>query len=297
MRPQTAFASKGLEVEEWADRRFFRPAGFRVARAFYPTRVSADHVTAGSLVLGLVAGHLLFYSSPWLNLAGVALFVASDLLDSADGQLARMRGTSSRAGRILDGVSDNLRFINLYLHLLARLLVAGWGWEAASALVLAATLSHSFQSAAVDFVRNAYLWLGLGRQSELELRGMAPRAAAAGSLPQRITELLYTDYLRRQTLLFPETATLVDSLRGATVPARWQTVWRQRQAGTLAMAAWIGQNIRFALLLFTACVGWPAGFLWATAGPLNAVLAALVLVHERNVALVLSPVDAAMTDA
>lgn len=296
MTPPSAFASKGFEVEEWADRRFFRPVGFRLAAALQPTRVSADQVTAASLLLGLLAGHLFFYRDARLNLAGLAVFVASDLLDSTDGQLARMRGTSSRAGRILDGVSDSLRFSNLYLHLLARLLVAGWGWEAASALVLAAVVSHSFQSAAVDFVRNAYLWLGLGRPSELEIRDTTPRAAA-GSLVERITTFLYADYLRRQTLLFPETATLVDSLRGATVPATWRTVWRQRQAGTLAMAAWIGQNIRFPLLMFTACIGWPAGFLWIAVGPLNVVLAALVLVHERNAAVVLTPPYEAMTDA
>lgn len=292
----SAFASKGLEVEEWADRRFFRPVGFRLARALQPTRVSADQVTAGSLVLGLIAGHLLFYTRPWLNLAGVALFVGSDVLDSADGQLARMRGTSSRAGRMLDGISDSLRFVNLYLHLLARLLVAGWGWEAASALVLAAVVSHSFQSAAVDFVRNAYVSLGLGRPGELDLPRVTSRPTA-GSLPQRVTQFLYGDYLRRQAWLFPQTVGLVGSLENGALPMGIQGGWRARQARTLAVAAWIGQNIRFALLLVTACAGWPAGFLWITAGPLNAILAALVMTHERTAASLLHPLGEAVTDA
>ena len=70
------------------------------------TRVTADQVTLLGLVIGLVAGHLFVYTSPWLNAAGFVLFIISDIFDSADGQLARLRGTSTPLGRILDGTSD-----------------------------------------------------------------------------------------------------------------------------------------------------------------------------------------------
>src|ERR1044071_1466295 len=66
----------------------------------------ADVVTLASLVLGVFAGHLFWYRSAWVNAAGVLLFIASDILDSVDGQLARLRGTSTRMGRILDGLAD-----------------------------------------------------------------------------------------------------------------------------------------------------------------------------------------------
>jgi hypothetical protein len=129
VKPLNALAAKGEVVEEWVDLHFFRPLGFRLANALGPKRVSPDQVTMASLVIGLIAGHLMFYSNPTLNTVGVMLFVLSDVLDSADGQLARMRGSSTRFGRIFDGVADNLRFINLYLHLLARLALAGSGWK------------------------------------------------------------------------------------------------------------------------------------------------------------------------
>src|SRR5690348_6610861 len=121
----------------------------RIARALGPTDVSADEVTLWSLALGLVAGHLFLYHERWVNAIGVGLFIVSDILDSADGQLARLRGTSTRTGRILDGVSDNLRFVNLYAHLLVRIWLMGYGWPGAL-LVAFAGLSHSFQSAAAD---------------------------------------------------------------------------------------------------------------------------------------------------
>jgi len=56
-----------------------------------PTRISPDAVTLASLVLGVLAGHLFWYRSAWVNATGVLLFIISDVLDSADGQLAVVR--------------------------------------------------------------------------------------------------------------------------------------------------------------------------------------------------------------
>lgn len=279
MKPQTALAAKGEVVEEWIDLHFFRPLGFRLARALQPTRATPDQVTIVSLVLGLAAGHLMVYASPAINGAGVALFVASDVFDSADGQLARMRGSSTRFGRILDGVADNLRFVNLYLHLLVRLAQAGSGWEAL-ALAAAAGASHSFQSAAVDFIRQAYLYLGVGRGSELDLPETAIRGAPR-TLVQRIGATLYQDYVRRQTWLFPRTVELVRAA-GSDIAEPLRGDYRSRSTTWVAHCAWIGQNMRFILLAVTALPGWPAGFFWLTLGPLNLILLGLVLGQERT---------------
>jgi hypothetical protein len=280
VKPRNAFASKGQVVEEWADLRFFRPLGFEIARRLAPTAVTPDQVTAACLVLGLVAGHLLYYSSAWVNALGVGLFLASDILDSADGQLARMRGTSTRFGRILDGVSDNLRFVNLYLHLLARLVHAGWGWEAL-ALALAAGVSHSFQSAAVDFIRQAYLSLGAGTGSELDLPESVGRPPAGTSVGRRLAEFFYGGYVRRQARLFPRTTALVRAA-GTPVPEPLRDDYHARVTTLVSHCAWIGQNIRFLLLALTAVPGWPAGFFWITLGPFNLVLLGLIRSQERQ---------------
>lgn len=279
MTPPNALAAKGQVVEEWIDLHFFRPLGFRIARALGPTRATPDQVTVASLMLGLLAGHLMVYRSPALNAAGVGLFVVSDIFDSADGQLARMRRSSTRFGRILDGVSDNLRFINLYVHLLVRLALAGFGWEAV-ALAVAAGASHSFQSAAVDFMRQAYLYLGAGSGSELDLPETVGRTEARTWL-QRIGARLYRDYVRRQAWLFPRTVELVRSA-GADVAEPFRADYRAHTAARVVHCAWIGQNMRFLLLALTVVPGWPAGFFWLTAVPLNLILLGLVHGQERE---------------
>jgi phosphatidylglycerophosphate synthase len=273
------YADKGPVVEEWADRRFFRPVGWRIARALAPTRVSADAVTLASLLLGVLAGHLFWYASATINAEGVGLFLISDILDSADGQLARLHGTSSRMGRLLDGVADSARFLSLYGHLAARLFVSGWGWLGV-ALALAALVSHSYQAAAADFIRQAYLFFAVGKGSELDTPGAMP--VQRTSRWSRLAGWIYSDYVRRQAWLFPRTTALAQSFSGGSVPASVRVPWAARQRRVVAGCPWIAQNIRFALLALVVVPGWPAAFCWITIGPLNLVLVALVLMHEQE---------------
>ena len=274
------YASKGPVVEEWADRWFFRPLGWRLATALLPTRISADAVTFASLVLGVLAGHLFWYRSAWVNASGVLLFVLSDVLDSADGQLARLRATSTRMGRILDGLADTGRFVSLYGHLGARLYATGHGWGGA-VLALAALLSHSYQAAAADFIRQAYLYFAVGSGSELDIPEQSPPPGDP-SVWSRISAWIYGDYVRRQAWLFPRTTALARALAGRDVPASLRRSWAERQRWVVQGCALIAQNIRFVLLALTAVPHWPAAYCWIVVGPLNVVLVFLILAHERE---------------
>src|SRR2546423_289500 len=212
VKPPNDLSHRGRSVEEWVDLHFFRPVGIRIARALQPTGISADQVTLWSLMIGLVAGHLFAYRDHWTNLIGFALFIASDVFDSADGQLARLRGTSTRFGRALDGINDNLRFVNLYFHLIYRLIHAGYWWPGAFLLVAAAGLAHTFQSAAIDFVRNAFLYVGVGGGGGLDLpEDLDP--APRGSLLERFGARVSPDFGVRQGPLFPRPVKLIPPLR------------------------------------------------------------------------------------
>ena len=50
----------------------------------------------------------------------------------------------------------------------------------------------------------------------------------------------------------------------------------------LSHCAWLGQNFRFIVLGVTAIAGWPAGLLWITLVPMNAVLLWLLRAQERG---------------
>jgi CDP-alcohol phosphatidyltransferase-like enzyme len=272
---------KGRPVEEWLDLHFFRPVGIRIARALLPTGISADQVTLWSLLIGLVAGHLFAYQDRSTNLIGFALFIVSDIFDSADGQLARLRGASTRFGRALDGMSDNLRFVNLYFHLIYRLIHAGAWWPGAVLLVAAAGLAHTYQSAAVDFVRNAFLYIGLGSGGELDLpEDLEPNPG--GTLLERFGARMYRDYSVRQAQLFPRSVKLIRLMRRRGVTESFRAEYRARQETVLPLCAWLGQNIRFLLLGVAALVGHITVFLWAEAVWMSLLLVVLLWLHEWN---------------
>ena len=283
MKPPSDLSHKGSAVEEWLDLRFFRPLGIRIARALLPTRVSAHEVTLWSLLIGLVAGHLFGYQDRWTDLIGFGLFIVSDVFDSADGQLARLRGTSTRFGRALDGISDSLRFINLYAHLVYRLLRAGWWWPGAVLLVALAALAHAYQSAAVDFVRNAFLYIGVGGKGELDLPENVGSGSQAGVL-ERFGARVYRDYVLRQSRLFPRSAKLVRRLRHTRVTEAFRAEYRERQQMLLPLCSWLGQNVRFLLLGVAGFGRHISAFLWAEAVPMSLLLVVLLLVHEWNAA-------------
>lgn len=74
------------------------------------TRVTPNQITFGSLALFLVAGALLVLVPGQAGLiAAVAALQASYVLDCADGQLARLRGTSTPIGAHLDFLMDELK--------------------------------------------------------------------------------------------------------------------------------------------------------------------------------------------
>jgi hypothetical protein len=280
VKPPIDLHHKGAAVEEWVDLRFFRPIGIRIARALQPTEVSADQVTLWSILIGLVAGHLFLYRDPWVNAIGFVLFIVSDVFDSADGQLARLRGTSTRLGRTLDGLGDHVRFVNLYVHLAIRLSLAGGHWHVLL-LAAAAGVSHSFQSSAVDFIRNAYLSIGEGK-GQVDLPEDVP-PAAEGTLLERLGAGVYDGYVRRQVWLFPRTLDLLRMLRRVEVAESFRAAYRERQQPLLPVCAWLGQNIRFALLGLAAVAGYPSAYLWTEVLAMNVVLFVVLLpIHEHT---------------
>jgi hypothetical protein len=294
--PATGSFDKGAAIEEWTDLHFFRPIGLRVARLCAPTSITPDQITLVALITGLVAGRLLFYHSVALNAAGVAMFIVSDIFDSADGQLARMRGTSTKLGKILDGLSDALRFINLYIQLIARMIVAGAAWWWVIPLGVAAGLAHARQSAAADYMRQLYLHLGERGTGEFALPEdmdlMAPKSRF-----QSFQVGVYRDYLESNGRMVPRSLELVRALRAGTATVDVDDSWAVMQRRVVAQCAWIGQNIRFLLLALTVVPGSPVAFLIVTLVPMTLVMVAILAAHEGNASILLRQGSSQLAEA
>lgn len=83
-----------------------RPLAAVVVWLLYPTRITPNQVTVAAIVAGLVAAGIYLVGTPGAIAVGGLMVTAKDLLDDADGQLARAKRLYSRRGRFLDSIGD-----------------------------------------------------------------------------------------------------------------------------------------------------------------------------------------------
>jgi len=198
---------KPLEVEEPIDVWVHRPPAYVLAKILLPTPVSPNLVTFGSILSAFAAGGCIFSSFAWhLPVAGVLIFFSA-VLDCCDGQLARLRQSSSAFGRMLDGVAD----------LVGSTVVVGGGawllvrkyqdppWLLAAAVVFAliTIVTGSFHTSTYDHFKNVFLRMTHPSYREGEDLNVAlarfESQRAQMSFVIRIAWAIYFFYLRGQS--------------------------------------------------------------------------------------------------
>jgi len=149
---------KPLAVEEPVDVWIHRPLAYVLSKILYPTPISPNLVTMISIVFG-VAGGAAFVGHQML-LGGVCIFLSA-IFDCADGQLARMRGTSSAFGRMLDGVADLVVSVaavgGAIWVIWSKFHSPLWVGVLALGLAVATAVTGSFHTGMYDHYKNVYL--------------------------------------------------------------------------------------------------------------------------------------------
>jgi phosphatidylglycerophosphate synthase len=223
---------KSLDVEEPIDLYVHRPLAYVLAKLLLPTPISPNLVTIAGMACGVAAGYLIVAAIPHhFQWAALCSFV-STVLDCADGQLARLRKTSSVIGRMLDGCADMV---------VTSSILAGGAWylrhkygttELRSVLVIAFVLisgaATAVQTTLFDHYKTVFMKLGVPGFQEAESYAEARKRYAAethlGPLA-RVTWRLYLFFIANQSRTVrrydPNTVTEYSTL-GAYEPARAQ---------------------------------------------------------------------------
>ena len=148
---------KSIETENWLDRIFYRPIGFRIARMLRGTGITPNMITVLSIFVGASVGFF-FYQDNWVyNLYGILLLVCANILDCVDGQLARLTGIKSAIGRILDGFAGDIWFACIYVAFALRL-SHEYGTHWFFALAVLSGMSHLMQANITDYYKTLHLY-------------------------------------------------------------------------------------------------------------------------------------------
>ena len=198
---------KPLEVEEPIDVWVHRPLAYLLARATLPTPITPNLITLVSIALGITSSVFMWRTSPHhLQAAGLLLFLSA-VFDCADGQLARMRGTSSAFGRMLDGVADLIVSSATVVggtYLVWQQFNEPW-WHGAITLAacLVTIVTGSNHTATYDHYKNLFLRMTHpsfreGEDYETALERYQERRGT-GSFIERFSWPIYIFYVRSQS--------------------------------------------------------------------------------------------------
>jgi hypothetical protein len=278
---------KVREAEGILDLYFYRKVGFQLAKFFAKLGMSPVGVTLLGGLFGIVAGHLYFYRNLTINITGMVLHIWANLLDNADGQLARLTGRQSREGRIIDSLVDHLIFTSIYVHLALRCFFEGAS-PTIFLVALVAALSHGLQGGAADYYRNAYLYF-VGQRSRGDFDSSAALRSEYEALTwrerpwQKFLLALYLNFTRQQEMLslplrrFRDT---FDRLFPGQIPD-WLTA-QYRNAARPAFKFWgvLMTNSRMLLLFTLLLLDRTAWFFWIEITIFNLLLVYLLFREE-----------------
>jgi hypothetical protein len=279
---------KARDVEGILDLLFYRRVAFQLARFCARLKLTPVTVTVFGGICGILAGHLYFYRDLRINIIGMVLHVFANLLDNADGQLARLLNKKSRTGRVIDSLFDHLIFLSIYVHLGLRCLAEGAS-PSIALLVLAAGLSHAAQGASADYFRNAYLFFVKGR-SRADWDSSATLRQEFRSLRwrtdpwQKFLLALYINFTWQQEVLSPRLRRLRDVAEHefpAEVPLDLRRRYRENARPMLRWWGLLMTNTRMFFLFLFLIIDRPSWFFWLEVSVLNLLLLFLILRQEN----------------
>lgn len=244
---------KQIDIEERYDIYFSRFYGLYLAKMGRWLSLTPTHISLISLVLGMIGGGLLFFQdSLMIIIVGGVLITLAGVLDSADGQLARMTGQSTELGRSIDGVIDNVVFLACYVGG-AIYFFPTYGWW----IFLLAGISgyaHSYKAALYEFYKAEFLLL-VGKSEAGNMPIYADELNPTGnSWHNKIIDAIYKDYIKKTlyyTTRTPDQRILMRSLAQANNPD-FDRLYSSLNKRMLFWWAWLcGSNThRNAIILF-----------------------------------------------
>ncbi len=97
---------KVVEIEEVFDLILYRPLAFLFVKATYSTNLTPNQVSSIAMLFGVIGGILFGFGTRDYLLAGAGFYLVCNILDCADGQIARLKKNGTKVGRIVDGFID-----------------------------------------------------------------------------------------------------------------------------------------------------------------------------------------------
>lgn len=267
-------------MEDHLNHYLYHPLSRRLAGILLPTGISPNAVSIiGGLVVVLAGLAYVSLDWPYGVATGLALHMAWHVLDGADGDLARLTGSASPLGEVVDGICDYASHIILYL-LLAGYLAAKIG-PIAWALAVGAGVSRIVQATHFEVQRRQYQNWVHGR-AWLRSRPLETSGTASGMLSGLAAWYLkLADRLTRQQSELERLQ--ASAAADQQMQERFCAIIERHFAVLLARDTMLSANLRTLALGGSMLLNTPLWFFLAELTLLNAAFLVSRAAHRRGV--------------
>jgi phosphatidylglycerophosphate synthase len=271
---------KHPEAEEVFDLWFYRPVAYLFVRTVYRTPITPNQVTILSLAAALAAAYCFSSGTMALLAAGAGWYAVANILDCADGQLARLQNSGTPNGRLWDGVADYIGSTAIFIGIGIGFSLLGMNmWVT----VVAAGLSSALHAMIFDHVQGDFIARAKGER----LPAVGGQGAVAPRSETNLLHRMYGTYTRAQARLMAAItpdggppnpgagAATIDQMKAA-VPDR------SRAAALIRLWSFLGPTSNRTALIAFALIGRIDIFLWGVIVPGNLWLLAMIYLQKRS---------------
>ena len=165
---------KSKYSEELPDRILFRPLAFVLVKLLIQFPITPNQISYSTFFIGLTAGLFFSLGDHRHFIVGGVIYALANIVDCADGMVARLKQCSTITGRIIDGVMDGFTTAAVYIGFavgLSRAAAAGLLVFPFNPVFLAALAGGSVlvQSLIVDKYRSRFEAHVYGKRRSPEL--------------------------------------------------------------------------------------------------------------------------------
>lgn len=276
---------KSIETENKIDRIFYRPIGFRIARALRGTGITPNMVTVVSIFVGAGAGFFFYHDNFIYGVCGILLLVLANILDCVDGQLARLTGIKSAIGRILDGFAGDIWFACIYVGFALRL-SHEYGTYWFFGLAVLSGMSHLVQANITDYYKTLHLYF-ISKDKGAEFQSLEQVRARHKEMKPGINKafyFLYRGYTLLQVKATPCLQQMLMNLQakyGDDIPENIRVSFRKQSRGLMRLIDLLTFNGRTIVMFIVVLVGQVWFYFLYEIIVLNIVLLLAMHKHEK----------------
>ena len=269
---------KMMEVEEFLDLVLYRPLALVFVRMVYRTPITPNGVTFLSFFAGLVSAYC-FAQGTASGLAwGGIWYAIANILDCSDGQLARLQGSGTPLGRLVDGVVDWAISVAIFAGLaIGMQKVTGDAnvWY----FVIAAGLASALHAFMFDLYQQQFIAAVRGQQNfvDRELEKIGPELANLSQLGKRpVRKVFLTLYI---TYLEAQRSSRSPEVEGRQYPP---DLFRATNKNVMRFWTLLGPTTNRSLLVVAGLLNNPWLFIWPVL-TIGNILLVIALVWQRSV--------------